>query len=175
MKILIYIIPLLLLLFTLYKTYKSQRRFLLELKLVSLYDKVELYILKTRPHLSNIDIKFLEANKNIAVNPQFLDIKFIIAINQIIEEKDIKVDNKWYINYVEKEGEELKNLLVAYTNTQVELSLLSALKSKFIFKALWIKANNFVHNKTVNLSELFKSRIEQALYSGNNINTLAGC
>lgn len=175
MNTLFYLIPLLLLGFTLYKVYKSQRKYLLELKLISLYDKIELHILKTRPHLSNNDIKFLKVNKNISVNPQFLDIEFIIAVNHIMKNKNIKVDTKWYTDYIKSEETELQNLLKEYTKTQIDYSLLTALKAKYILKGLWININNFISNKTISLTDLFRVKISTALYSGNNIGKLAGC
>lgn len=169
------LISFIILILALYKTNKSKRKFLLELKLSSVYDKLELEIIKTKKFLTNEDLKFLQVNKNIACNPSFLDYEVLIALKNIINEKNIPVDDDWFERYVELQSDEIKSLLKDYKEVQVELVYLSIFKIKFIARGLIMQLNNFIKSKTFSLKDLIDKRISSTLYTKNVIQPFAHC
>lgn len=175
MESMLVIVPIILLLCVLYKIFKGQRKYLLEMKLVSIYDKIELELIKSKNHLDREDVRFLKVNKNIAQNPEYLDVEVIMAINHIIKEKNIKTDTDWYTKYLDRQSDYLKILLDEYTKTQIDVSLLSALRVKFITKALISKINGFVKNRTFNIHDVVKKKISDALYNDDKLTTLSVC
>ncbi|GEM_PF-6440072 len=175
MNILLTFLSVCLLAGVLYKTIKIQKIELLQKKLVSNYDKIELYLLKNKKYLSKEDIRFLNVNKNIAVNPQFLDFEVMIAIQRKMKKDKVKVDSSWYPKYISDQGEEFKNLMDTYYKNQIQLTLLSALKVKYICKFLYFKITHSISQTNFNVNDIVRSKIKNTLYSNKDMPEMGLC
>ncbi|MCW8309892.1 hypothetical protein K7A41_01505 [Sphingobacterium sp. InxBP1] len=175
MNILLTFLSLCLLGAALYKTIKIQRMELLRRKLVSNYDKIELYILKNKRYLSKEDLLFLNVNKNIAVNPKFLDIEVMIAIQRKMKKNKVKVDSSWYPKYIESNGEDLKKLMDDYYKNQIQITFLSAIKIKYICKFLIFQAKHSLSQTKISVNEILKNKIKNTLYSNKSIPEIGLC
>ncbi|MDH5825757.1 hypothetical protein [Sphingobacterium faecium] len=165
MNILLTLLSLVILAGVLYKTIKIQRMELLRRKLVSNYDKIELFILKNKKHLSKEDLLFLNINKNIAVNPQFLDFEVMVAMQRRFKKKKIQIDTSWYPKYIKDNGPELKQLMDSYYKTQIQFTLISALRVKYVCKFLYIKFSHVLSQTKLDVNDIVRQKIKNTLYS----------
>lgn len=100
-----------------------------------IYDEMEFYFVKNQISISNNHIELLKRFKNLIVNPDFLDVKFLISI-QIAMEKN-KTDFKSEIDFFDKTmrtmGDEFNSLFTEFDKNANDIIKLSLYKPDFIY------------------------------------------
>lgn len=100
-----------------------------------IYDDMEFYFVKNEITLSNNHIELLKRIKNLVVNPDFLDIKFLISVQIVMERRknDIKNEIDFFDTTLESMGEEFIKMFDEFNSNANDMIKLSTLKPDFLY------------------------------------------
>lgn len=118
--------------------YINYNRFTKINNLGRIYDEMEYHFVKNDIILSNNHLEILKRYKNLVVNPDFLDIKFLISIQILMEKNkaDIKSEISFFDSTIKSMSNEFKTLLNEFDKNANDIIKLSMLKPDFIYFVL---------------------------------------
>lgn len=117
-----------------------------------IYDEMEFYFVKNEIILSNNHIELLKRFKNLVVNPDYLDIKFLISIQIAMEKNnsDFKSEIDFFDKTMKTMGEEFTNLFNEFDENANDIIRLSIYKPDFIYFTIKILTIHILKNKLKN-------------------------
>jgi hypothetical protein len=103
-----------------------------------IYDEMEFYFIKNKITISNNHVELLKRFKNLVVNPDFLDIKFLISIQNAMgkNNNDFKSEIDFFDNTMKTMGNEFIKLFNEFDSNANDIIRLSAFKPDFILFTL---------------------------------------
>ena len=134
------------------------RRFVKINSLKSLYDKMEMFLIKNNVELTNERIWFLKLFKNLTVNPEYLDLQVLVICKIQLDKKgvDLKVKKSNYDKTLNSFPEEFKVFVADFDEVANYLIKLSMFKPDFVLFGLKIVFLRLIKAGFSSLSEISK-------------------
>lgn len=112
-------------------------RFRHKLELNRIYDHMELYFVKNGIHLNTDTVKLLKIYKNLVVNSQLLDLRFLVITNELAKNKAnakrYQNLNTWFNKTMESMDPEFKTIAQEFDAHSEALVTLSLWKPQFVY------------------------------------------
>lgn len=184
MNALLVIISLIIVSLFIIRTYLTARRKQKILQLEKAYDDIEMYFIRNNIALKNDYIKLLKSFKNITVNPEFLDIRVLLAIERRIkvnkDHQNIKENHIVFKKVIEELGDEFEPLFKKFDEISSRILILSFYRSGFLIpitKAIVNKNLKIIISGAIKLiSGNFKlSKNEEIIYYTGFDNKIVPC
>lgn len=120
-----------------------------------IYDEMEMHFIKNDISLSNRYIHFLKIFKNLSINPEFLDIQFLMA-NKILLEKQgsFKKDRYKFDETLKSLGKDFDVLFKKFDHNTNGIIKLSFYKPDFVLFFFKLFFRNWMENRAYDFKKL---------------------
>ena len=110
-----------------YKRFKAVNR------MVIVYDKIEMFFIKNKIHLTCDYIEFLKLFKNLTVNPEYLDVQVLILHKIAAENKGIlKTNANWFNKILDSLGPDFLEIFDEFDASSNKVIKMSFYKPDFL-------------------------------------------